>query len=378
MVENRKNIDNSSVGLVEPQKISFKEPLTLECGETLEKIEIVYETYGSLNKEKDNAVLICHALSGNHHAAGLRKKSDKRKGWWDGLIGPNKAIDTNKLFVVCPNNLGGCHGSTGPQSINPKSGKPYGPDFPLITVSDWVNCQAIFSDLLGIKTWQSVIGGSLGGMQALQWCISYPDRIKKAGIIAAAAKLSAQNIAFNEVARQAIISDPEFNEGLYLENNKIPKKGLRLARMVGHITYLSDEAMRDKFGRDLKKGKLNFGFDAEFEVESYLRHQGDIFSETFDANTYLIMTKLLDYFDPASEHEGDLVKAFDPIKAKLLVVSFSSDWRFSPERSKEIVNALISAKKNASYIEIKSSQGHDSFLFPEKRYTKAINAFLNN
>ncbi|MEC7910491.1 MAG: homoserine O-acetyltransferase [Pseudomonadota bacterium] len=377
-MEDNKKLEKDSVGLVEPKKIAFKEPLTLECGEALEDIEIVYETYGTLNEERDNAVLICHALSGNHHAAGFSKNSDKRPGWWDGLIGPNKAIDTNKLFVVCPNNLGGCHGSTGPKSINPKTGKTYGPDFPLITVLDWVNCQAIFSDLLGIESWQCVIGGSLGGMQALQWCLSYPDRIKRAGVIAAAARLSAQNIAFNEVARQAIISDPEFQNGLYLENNKIPKRGLRLARMVGHITYLSDEAMRDKFGRDLKKGKLNFGFDAEFEVESYLRHQGDVFSETFDANTYLIMTKLLDYFDPASEFQGDLVKTFASIKAKLLVVSFSTDWRFSPARSKEIVNALISAKKNASYIEIKSSHGHDSFLFPEERYTKAINAFLDN
>ena len=263
-MEDNKKLEKDSVGLVEPKKIAFKEPLTLEGGEAQEDIEIVYETYGTLNEERDNAVLICHALSGNHHAAGFSKNSDKRPGWWDGLIGPNKAIDTNKLFVVCPNNLGGCHGSTGPKSINPKTGKTYGPDFPLITVLDWVNCQAIFSDLLGIESWQCVIGGSLGGMQALQWCLSYPDRIKRAGVIAAAARLSAQNIAFNEVARQAIISDPEFQNGLYLEKNKIPKRGLRLARMVGHITYLSDEAMRDKFGRDLKKGKLNFGFDAEF------------------------------------------------------------------------------------------------------------------
>ena len=377
-MEDKKNFEEDSIGLVEPKKIVFKEPLTLECGETLEDIEIVYETYGALNKERDNAVLICHALSGNHHAAGFSKNSDKRPGWWDGLIGPNKAIDTNKLFVVCPNNLGGCHGTTGPKSINPKSGKTYGPDFPLITVLDWVNCQAILSDLLGIEAWQCVIGGSLGGMQALQWSLSYPDRIKRAGVIAAASKLSAQNIAFNEVARQAIISDPEFQNGLYLENNKIPKKGLRLARMVGHITYLSDEAMRDKFGRDLKKGKLNFGFDAEFEVESYLRHQGDVFSETFDANTYLLMTKVLDYFDPADKHNGDLIKAFKPILAQLLIISFTSDWRFSPSRSKEISNALIGAKKRVSHLEIESSLGHDSFLLPEKRYVEALRAFLRN
>ena len=262
--------------------------------------------------------------------------------------------------------------------MNKKTGEIFGSNFPLITVLDWVNSQAVLSDMLGTETWHCVIGGSLGGMQALQWSISYPKRVKKAGIIAAASKLSAQNIAFNEVARQAIISDPDFQGGQYLQNNKSPKKGLRLARMVGHITYLSDEAMKNKFGRDLKEAKLGFGFNAEFEVESYLRYQGDVFSENFDANTYLIMTKLLDYFDPASKYNGDLVKTLDPINAKLLILSFSTDWRFSPERSREMVDALISAKKNISYVEIESSHGHDSFLFPEKRYVEALNAFLVN
>ena len=368
----------SSVGRVTAQSVEFKETLILESGDQLESLEMIFETYGNLNPERTNAILVCHALSGNHHSAGYYENPDERKGWWDSLIGPGKAIDTNKYFVVSPNNLGGCHGTTGPTSIDPKTQEIYGPDFPMITVSDWVNCQALLADHLGIQVWHSVIGGSLGGMQALNWSIAYPDRIKKAGIIAAAPKLSAQNIAFNEVARQAIITDPDYQDGYYLKVGKSPKRGLRLARMVGHITYLSDEAMRDKFGRELKEGKLNFGYGAEFEVESYLRYQGDIFSESFDANTYLLMTKLLDYFDPADKCNGNLVKAFEPIKAQVMVISFTSDWRFSPERSKEISNALLEANKNVSYLEIKSTHGHDSFLFSEDRYVKAIKAFLGN
>ena len=368
----------SSVGRVTAQSVEFKETLILESGDQLESLEMIFETYGNLNPEKTNAILVCHALSGNHHSAGYYENPDERKGWWDSLIGPGKAIDTNKYFVVSPNNLGGCHGTTGPTSIDPKTQEIYGPDFPMITVSDWVNCQALLADHLGIQVWHSVIGGSLGGMQALNWSIAYPDRIKKAGIIAAAPKLSAQNIAFNEVARQAIITDPDYQDGYYLKAGKSPKRGLRLARMVGHITYLSDEAMRDKFGRELKEGKLNFGYGAEFEVESYLRYQGDVFSESFDANTYLLMTKLLDYFDPADKCNGNLVKAFEPIKAQVMVISFTSDWRFSPERSKEISNALLEANKNVSYLEIKSTHGHDSFLFSEDRYVRAIKAFLGN
>ena len=368
----------SSVGKVQTQSVKFEDKFILESGKQLEGFEMVFETYGNLNQDKTNAILICHALSGNHHAAGYYKKSDERKGWWDNLIGPGKAIDTDKYFVVSPNNLGGCHGTTGPASVNPSTNEVYGPDFPVITVLDWVNCQALLTDHLDIKIWHSVIGGSLGGMQALKWAMVYPERINKAGVIAAAPKLSAQNIAFNEVARQAIITDPDYQEGHYLKAGKSPKRGLRLARMVGHITYLSEEAMRDKFGRELKEGKLGFGFDVEFEVESYLRYQGDVFSENFDANTYLLMTKLLDYFDPADKHNGDLVKAFEPIKAQVLVIAFTSDWRFSPERSKEISNALLEANKNVSYLEIESTHGHDSFLFSEDRYVNAIKAFLGN
>jgi homoserine O-acetyltransferase/O-succinyltransferase len=364
------------IGKVIPTKAFFEEKINLECGRDLDSYEIVYETYGNLNAERNNAILICHALSGNHHAAGLNEEG--RQGWWHELIGPDKAIDTNKFFIVSPNNLGGCHGTTGPASINPVTNRPFGPDFPVLTVIDWVNSQLKLADLLGIDKWHAVIGGSLGGMQALQWSISYPDRIKKAAIIAAAPKLSAQNIAFNEVARQAIISDPDFHQGRYLENNESPKKGLGLARMVGHITYLSDEAMRNKFGRELREGKLNFGFEVDFQVESYLRHQGDVFSDRFDANTYLLMTKLLDYFDPALENDGDLIKTLSPIQSKILVVSFTTDWRFAPERSKEIVDALLASKKEVSYLEVNSSHGHDSFLFPEERYVNAINAFLTN
>ena len=369
---------SESVGIVTEQKIKLPTDLLLECGQTLKNIDLTYETYGELNADASNAILICHALSGNHHAAGFYKDDSERPGWWDALIGPDKAIDTNKYYVVCPNNIGGCHGSTGPSSINPDTEKFYGPEFPVITVQDWVKSQALLADHLKINCWHAAIGGSLGGMQALEWARLYPDRILKAAVIAAAPKLSAQNIAFNEVARQAIITDPDYQEGKYLDSDKYPKRGLRLARMVGHITYLSDEAMRNKFGRELKEGKLNFGFDVEFEVESYLRHQGDVFSESFDANTYLLMTKILDYYDPAEDHDGDLVKAFESIKAKVMVISFSSDWRFSPQRSKEIVNALLAAEKQATYLEIESSHGHDSFLFAEDRYVNALSAFLGN
>ena len=368
---------NESVGIVEPKKLILEGKLDLECGQSLEDIEIVYETYGNLNQDSSNAILICHALSGNHHAAGMYEV-EKRTGWLDSLIGPGKAIDTDKFYVVCPNKIGGCHGSLGPSSKNSKTGEYFGPDFPIITVKDWVRSQALLSDSLGITKWHAVVGGSLGGMQALEWSRLFPDRIKKAGIIAAAPKLSAQNIAFNEVARQAILNDPDFDSGRYLDTNKSPKQGLKLARMVGHITYLSEEAMKSKFGRDLKEDKLNFVYDAEFEIESYLRYQGDVFSENFDANTYLLMTKILDYFDPADEYEGDLSRAFESIKAQLLVVSFTTDWRFSPDRSKEIVNALIAAKKKVSYLEIESPHGHDSFLFADDRYAKGLSSFLDN
>ena len=284
-------IPENSVGLVSPQTVSFSVPLTLSCGRTLNSYDLTIETYGNLNANGSNAVLICHALSGDHHAAGYHSMDDKKPGWWDSSIGPGKPIDTNRFFVVCLNNLGGCNGSTGPTTINPKSGKPWGPDFPVVTVDDWVESQARLADQLGIKQWAAIIGGSLGGMQVLEWTIRYPDRVRHAAVIASAPKLSAQNIAFNEVARQAIMSDPEFHDGYYQENNTAPTKGIGLARMVGHITYLSDESMKAKFGRELKNETLNFDYDVEFQVESYLRYQADIFSKRFDANSYLLMTR---------------------------------------------------------------------------------------
>tara|TARA_B100000427_G_scaffold327517_1_gene338464 strand:+ start:6668 stop:7789 length:1122 start_codon:yes stop_codon:yes gene_type:complete len=365
------------LGIVKPRLFKYEQNLILESGKSLDSFELIYETYGELNEKKSNAILVCHALSGNHHAAGFHE-GDTKPGWWDNLIGPDKAIDTNKFFVVSPNNLGGCHGSTGPSSINPETGRVYGPDFPVLTVEDWVNSQALLANHLGIDIWHAVIGGSLGGMQALQWSISYPSKINKSCVIAAASKLSAQNIAFNEVARQAITNDPDFQDGNYLVNETSPRRGVRLARMVGHITYLSDESMKEKFGRELKKEKLGYGFDVDFQVESYLRHQGDSFSKNFDANTYLLMTKVLDYFDPASKHNGNLVKTFKPIEANTLIISFSTDWRFSSTRSKELVNSLIAAEKEVTYLNIESDLGHDSFLFPQERYVNAINSFLEN
>ena len=368
-----------SVGIVEPQEITFEQSLKLSCGQTLPSHKLVYETYGTLNDKKSNAVLICHALSGNHHAAGYYSHNDKKTGWWDHYIGPNKPIDTNKFFVVSANNIGGCDGSTGPNSINPKTGRIYGPDFPLVTVKDWVASQALLADALGITVWAAVIGGSLGGMQAMQWALDYPQRIKNSVVIASAPKLTAQNIAFNEIARQAITSDPSFYGGRYRDHDTIPKQGLALARMIGHITYLSDDAMREKFGRDLQieADEFNYGFDVEFQVESYLRYQGDVFSDSFDANTYLLMTKALDYFDLAHDYDNDLILAFKQARCDFLVLSFTSDWRFAPERSKEIVNALISAKKNVSYADIYASQGHDAFLIPIERYMNIFQAYMD-
>ncbi len=301
---------------------------------------------------------------------------DKKAGWWDSAIGPGKAIDTDQFFVVCINNLGGCKGSSGPNTINPETGKYWGPDFPIVTVKDWTLCQYRFMLSLGIKHWCAVVGGSLGGMQVLQWTIDYPDLIKHAIVIAAAPKLSAQNIAFNEVARQSIMSDPDFCEGHYLEKNTVPRRGLMLARMLGHITYLSDDAMRDKFGRELREGKLNFGFDVDFQVESYLRYQGRSFVDRFDANTYLLMTKTLDYFDPASAYNDDLALALKQTDARFLVISFTSDWRFAPERSQEIVKSLLQAEKQLSYIEIDANQGHDAFLIPIPHYMNVFTSHM--
>jgi len=369
-------IPADSVGIVTPQKLQFDQPLELTCGKALDNYEIVYETYGELNEDRSNALLICHALSGDHHAAGYHSMEDRKPGWWDIAIGPGKPFDTNKFFIVVPNNLGGCKGSTGPNTINPKTGEPWGSDFPIITVKDWVQSQARLADALGIEKWAAVIGGSLGGMQVMQWAIDLPDRLEHALVIAAAPKLSAQNIGFNEVARQAIMSDPEFHDGHFYRHDTVPRRGLMLARMLGHITYLSDEAMRAKFGRELREGKINFGFDVEFQVESYLRYQGKSFVDRFDANTYLIMTKALDYFDPASEYGDDLSEAFRRARVPFLVVSFTSDWRFSPERSEEIVRALIAARKDVSYTEIESAQGHDAFLMPNEAYQETLYAYM--
>src|SRR3990167_7613886 len=367
-----------SVGLVSPQTLTFAEPLALACGRSLADYQLVYETYGELNAARSNAVLICHALSGHHHAAGYHSVDERKPGWWDSCIGPGKPIDTRKFFVVSLNNLGGCNGSTGPSSLNPETGKPYGADFPMMTVEDWVHSQALLAERLGIGQWAAVVGGSLGGMQALQWTISYPERVRHCLAIACAPKLSAQNIAFNEVARQAILSDPDFHGGHFQERGVIPKRGLILARMVGHITYLSDDAMGEKFGRDMKSDKLNYDFHSvEFQVESYLRYQGEEFSGRFDANTYLLMTKALDYFDPAARHAGDLAKTLAPAQADFCVMSFTTDWRFSPARSREIVDALVAARKNVCYLEIDAPQGHDAFLIPIPRYLQAFSAYMH-
>lgn len=371
-------LPSDSVGIVEPQTAVFNEPLVLRSGRQLQSYQLVYETYGTLNANKDNAILICHALSGHHHAAGFHHIDDKKPGWWDACIGPGKAIDTNRFFVVALNNLGGCHGSTGPQSVNPETGELYGPNFPIMAVRDWVKSQARLADRLGIEFWHAVVGGSLGGMQAMRWSIDHPKRLKKCVVIASAPKLSAQNIAFNEVARQAITSDPDFHQGYYYQHNTLPKRGLSLARMLGHITYLSDDAMREKFGRDLRTGTLSFNYGVDFEVESYLRYQGESFSDKFDANSYLLMTKALDYFDPAADHQDDLSRCLAQSACQFLVVSFSTDWRFAPARSKEIVDALLRSNKPVSYLEIDAPQGHDAFLFPIPEYVAILQGFLES
>ena len=384
-------LPEDSVGIVTPQCFHFDEPLILRSGKVIKSYDLMVETYGELNAGKSNAILICPALSGDHHAAGYHSMTDKKPGWWDVCIGPGKPIDTNHFFVVSLNNLGGCAGSTGPGSINPDTGTWYGPDFPVVTVRDWVNSQARLADRLGVQQWAAVIGGSLGGMQVMRWSISYPERVRHAIMLAVAPKLSAQNIAFNEVARQSITGDPDFHAGRYRDYGTIPKKGLMLARMVGHITYLSDSAMREKFGkatqeikeaslnlgRDLRAGKLSFGFDVDFQVESYLHYQGERFSETFDANSYLLMTKALDYFDPSVDYDGDLSKAFAKSDCRFLLVSYSTDWRFPPERTQEIVTALLKAGKQVSYLDIEADEGHDAFLLPVPRYMQAMTTYLN-
>ena len=370
-------IPEGSVGVVSPHTFEFSQSLELSGGKTLHGFTLVYECYGELNADKSNALLVCHALSGDHHAAGYHSLSDKKPGWWDNAIGPGKPFDTNKFFIVCVNNLGGCSGSTGPLSINPETGKSWGASFPLITVDDWVAAQAMLSDSLGIEQWAAVIGGSLGGMQVMQWAIQYPDRLRHAIVIASAAKLSAQNIAFNEVARQAIRSDPDYFDGYYMEHDTVPAQGLKLARMLGHITYLSAESMRMKFGRELRQEQINFSYDVDFQVESYLRYQGQSFVDRFDANSYLLMTKALDYFDPSTKHDGDLVKTFEGINARFLICSFTSDWRFAPSRSREIVKALLDNGKRVSYAEIEADQGHDSFLLPIPIYMQTLANYMS-
>ena len=372
------SIPADSVGLVTPQVFDFDEPLELACGRTLSSYQLVVETYGQLNASASNAVLICHALSGDHHAAGYHSMDDKKPGWWDAYIGPGKPIDTDRFFVVSLNNIGGCNGSTGPQSINPETGKPWGADFPMLRVRDWVNTQVHLADRLGIHTWAAVIGGSLGGMQAMRWSLEYPQRVRHCVVIASAMKLTAQNIAFNETARQAIMADPNYCDGDYQSNGTYPKDGLAVARMIGHITYLSDDVMGQKFGRDLRAGSFQQGKDdpVEFQVESYLRYQGDVFSDKFDANTYLLMTKALDYYDLAREYGDDPVAAFSHAQSDFLVVSFTTDWRFSPERSREIANALMKANKQVCYAEIESDYGHDAFLLPNERYQQVFNTYM--
>jgi homoserine O-acetyltransferase len=367
-----------SVGAAVPQRAGFLEPLILKAGKTLASYELVYETYGVLNAERSNAILVCHALSGGHHVAGYYADDPKKVGWWDNMIGPGKPIDTERFFVIGVNNLGGCHGSTGPASIDRATGQPYGAAFPLVTVDDWVVSQARLMDRLGIQRLAGCIGGSLGGMQALQWTLTFPERIRHAFVIAAAPRLSTQNIAFNDVARQAIVSDPDFHGGNFYAHGAVPARGLKLARMLGHITYLSEDLLMEKFGRELKRDEYGFNYDVEFEIESYLRYQGDKFAQVFDANTYLLMTKALDYFDPAKETGGDLGRALSVAKAGFFVASFKSDWRFPPHRSREIVRALVASKKPVTYAEIDASHGHDAFLLDNPHYHQLVAAYVDN
>ena len=362
--------------IVAPQKARFTEPLKLTGGALLPEFEIAYETYGELNAARSNAVLVCHALNASHHVAGSYANDPENIGWWDNMVGPGKPLDTERFFVVGNNYIGSCFGSTGPTSPNPATGKPWGADFPVVTVEDWVAAQARLADHLGIERFAAVMGGSLGAMQALQWALSYPARVRNSIVIAATPRLSAQNIAFNEVARQAIMTDPDFHGGHFYDKGVVPVRGLRIARMIGHITYLSGEAMAEKFGRLLKRGAPGFDFDIDFEIESYLRYQGDKFSTYFDANTYLRITKALDYYDPAADFGGDLTAALARAQAAFLAVSFKSDWRFPPPRSRDIVRALLDNRRIVSYLELDAPGGHDAFLLEERRYHAALRAYF--
>lgn len=365
------------------QTMHFANTLSLQSGASLRDYQLAYETYGTLNADKSNAVLICHALNASHHVAGVYAGQEKSEGWWDNMIGPGKPVDTNHFFVIGVNNLGSCFGSTGPMHTHPDTGKVYGADFPVVTVEDWVNAQALLLDALGIHQLAAVMGGSLGGMQALSWTLQHPDRVRHAVVVASAPNLTAENIAFNEVARRAIVTDPDFHEGHFYAQGVIPKRGLRIARMVGHITYLSDDVMNEKFGRQLRDAVVgnDTGYrystqDVEFQIESYLRYQGDKFSEYFDANTYLLITRALDYFDPARRFGGDLSKAFAVIRAKFLLVSFTTDWRFSPTRSREMVRALLDNQRDVSYAEIDAPHGHDAFLLDDPRYMQVVRSYF--
>ena len=371
--------------IAESQSMLFEAPLPLQSGASIRGYSLSYETYGTLNADKSNAVLICHALNASHHVAGVYADQPKNLGWWDNMIGPGKSLDTDRFFVIGVNNLGSCFGSTGPMHTNPDSGRVYGADFPVVTVEDWVNAQARLLDALGIEQLAAVMGGSLGGMQALSWTLQYPERVKHAVVVASAPNLNAENIAFNEVARRAIVTDPDFHEGHFYEHGVVPKRGLRIARMIGHITYLSDDVMNEKFGRELRAAVTHnaTGYkystqEVEFQIESYLRYQGDKFSEYFDANTYLLITRALDYFDPARAFGGDLSQAFARARCKFLLVSFSTDWRFSPARSREMVKALLDNRRDVSYAEIDAPHGHDAFLLDDARYLNVVRSYFDN
>ncbi len=361
-----------------PRSLSFDAPLALQSGASIRGYSLAYETYGTLNADRSNAVLICHALNASHHVAGVYAGQEKSEGWWDSMIGPGKPVDTDRFFVIGVNNLGSCFGSTGPMHVNPDTGRIYGADFPVVTVEDWVNAQARLLDALGIPQLAAVMGGSLGGMQALSWTLQYPQRVRHAVAVASAPNLNAENIAFNEVARRAIVTDPDFHGGHFYEHGVVPKRGLRIARMIGHITYLSDDVMNEKFGRQLRNGLLQYTTqDIEFQIESYLRHQGDKFSEYFDANTYLLITRALDYFDPAIRFNGNLARALAAASAKFLLVSFSTDWRFSPARSRELVKALLENRRDVSYAEIDAPHGHDAFLLEDARYLSVVRSYFD-
>jgi homoserine O-acetyltransferase len=359
---------------VRTELINFADGITLDSGDRLENFELMIETYGELNESGSNAILLCHAFSGNHHAAGKNKESEI--GWWDEIVGPNKAIDTDKYYVVCCNNLGGCGGSSGPTTINPSSEKPYGKNFPQISVKDWVNSQKMLMDKIGVPYWHLVAGGSLGGMQALEWAISYPNDIKKAGIFAAASNSSTQNIALNEVARESIRKDQNFHDGDYLEHNVIPKSGLKTARMLGHITYLSEELMDSRFGRRFQDEDSKVDQEVDFEVENYLQYKGEKFSESFDANSYILMTKAMDGY--VAGQDIGLRDAMKNVKSQLLIVGFYSDWLYPPERGKEIQMAAMDNNINSSYIVLEGAHGHDSFLFSSEEYSKVISKFIES